>query len=80
MRRTFAAGGALLAVLGGAALTPPLASAALRAGPAVVQVSADPYRNAAADHATEVEPDTVAAGRGSAGRWRCWPPRPAAGW
>jgi hypothetical protein len=74
MRRTLVAGAALLAALGCAALTPPLASAAPRGGPAVVQVSADPYSNAAADHATEVEPDTVAVGRSvmsvfQVGRW-----------
>jgi hypothetical protein len=41
---------------------------------AAVQVSADPYTNAAAQHATEVEPDTVAAGHTvlsvfQVGRW-----------
>src|SRR5215469_13659341 len=74
MRRTLVAGAALLAAVGGAALTSPLASAAPRGGPAVVQVSADPYTNAAAQHATEVEPDTVAVGHTlmsvfQVGRW-----------
>ena len=74
MRRTLVAGAALLAAFGGAALTSPLASAAPRGGPAAVQVSADPYSNAAADHATDVEPDTVAVGHTvmsvfQVGRW-----------
>ena len=74
MRRTLIAGTALLVTFGGAALTSPLASAALRGGPGVVQVSADPYSNAAAHHATEVEPDTVAVGHSlmsvfQVGRW-----------
>jgi hypothetical protein len=73
MRRTFVMSGLLAVALTGATLTPSLASTR-SAGPAVVQVSADPYSNAAAQHATEVEPDTVAAGHTvmsvfQVGRW-----------
>ena len=75
MRRTFISGGALLAAaLTCAALTPPLAAAASRSDLSAVQVSADPYANKAADHATEVEPDTVTVGHSvmsifQVGRW-----------
>src|SRR5215469_2139574 len=73
MRRTFVTGWTLLAALSSAALITS-AAAAPGAGPAVVQVSADPYTNAAAQHATQVEPDTVAAGHTvmsvfQVGRW-----------
>src|SRR5215472_17479138 len=72
--RTFVTGWTVLAVLASAALTLFPAAAAPAAGPAVVQVSADPYSDAAAQHATEVEPDTVAAGHTvmsvfQVGRW-----------
>ena len=72
--RTFVTGWTVLAVLACTALTLSAAAAAPDAGPAVVQVSADPYTNAAAQHATEVEPDTVAAGHTvmsvfQVGRW-----------
>jgi hypothetical protein len=50
------------AALTAATITPALAAAAPGPDPAVVQVSADPYTNPAADHATEVEPDTVVIG------------------
>ena len=74
MRRTFGTGWALLAALACAALTSSVAAAAPGTGLAAVQVSADPYTNAAADHATEVEPDTVAVGHTvmsvfQVGRW-----------
>jgi len=74
MRRTFVTGWALLAALAGTALTLSAAAAAPGASSAAVQVSADPYTNAAADHATEVEPDTVAVGHTvmsvfQVGRW-----------
>ena len=67
-------GGLLAAALACATLSPSLAAATRDTGPAVVQVSADPYTNAAAQHATEVEPDTVAAGHTvmsvfQVGRW-----------
>jgi hypothetical protein len=63
MRRAFGTCGTVLAVaLAAVTITPALAAAAPGLDPAVVQVSADPYTNAAADHATEVEPDTVAVG------------------
>jgi hypothetical protein len=68
-------GGVSLAVtLGCTFLTPAVAGAAPHADLAAVQVSADPYRNAAAQHATEVEPDTVAIGHTvlsvfQVGRW-----------
>ena len=39
------------------------AAAGPAAGPRIAQVSADPFTNASAQHATEVEPDTVTAGR-----------------
>jgi len=39
------------------------AAARPTAGPAIVQVSADPFTNAASQHATEVEPDTTTVGR-----------------
>jgi hypothetical protein len=74
--RTFVTGWTVLAVLACTALSLSAAAAAAApdAGPAVVQVSADPYTNAAAQHATEVEPDTVAAGHAvmsvfQVGRW-----------
>src|SRR5215469_1176809 len=60
----------LLPVLG----TPAVAAVAPHPGMATAQVSADPYLNRAAEHATEVEPDTVAAGHTvlsvfQVGRW-----------
>jgi len=72
MRVAFVISGAILA---GAALTPPLAAAtATHPDLAVVQISADPYSNAKAQHATEVEPDTVTVGHTvmsvfQVGRW-----------
>src|SRR6266700_2379471 len=53
---------------------PSSAAAKPRPDLAAVQVSADPYLNAAAEHATEVEPDTVAVGHAvmsvfQVGRW-----------
>jgi len=65
--------GALLAGPVGPALIP-AASASPRPALAAVQVSADPYTNAAAQHATEVEPDTIAVGHAvmsvfQVGRW-----------
>jgi hypothetical protein len=62
MRRAFGTCGMVAAALTAAAMTPALAAAAPGPDPAVIQVSADPYTNPAADHATEVEPDTVAIG------------------
>jgi len=60
----------LLPVLG----LPAVAAVAPHPGMATAQVSADPYLNRAAQHATEVEPDTVAAGHTvlsvfQVGRW-----------
>jgi hypothetical protein len=74
MRRTFGTGWALLAALAGTALMSSVAAAAPGTGVAPVQVSADPYTNASADHATEVEPDTMAVGHTvmsvfQVGRW-----------
>lgn len=78
MRRILIPGGLLLAAaLAAASLAPASAGAASRAprpGLAAVQISADPYTNGAAQHATEVEPDTVAAGHSvmsvfQVGRW-----------
>ena len=75
MQHRFVIGGGLLAAaLACATLAPSLASATRAPGLAVVQVSADPYTNAAAKHATEVEPDTVATGHTlmsvfQVGRW-----------
>jgi hypothetical protein len=75
MRRTLVIGGGLLAAaLTGATLTPSRAAATRSPGLAVVQVSADPYTNPAVQHATEVEPDTVAVGHTvmsvfQVGRW-----------
>jgi hypothetical protein len=74
MRRTFGPGWALLAAVAGTALMSSVAAAAPGTSLAVVQVSADPYTNAAADHATEVEPDTMAVGHTvmsvfQVGRW-----------
>src|SRR6202008_3303096 len=74
-RRTLVIGGGLLAAaLTGATLTPSPAAATRSPGLAVVQVSADPYPNPAVQHATEVEPDTVAVGHAvmsvfQVGRW-----------
>jgi hypothetical protein len=69
-------GAAAAAALLGAALAPSLAAATTAAhhGLSAVQISADPYTNAAAEHATEVEPDTVAVGHTvmsvfQVGRW-----------
>ena len=74
MRRTFVTSVALLAGLACTSLMLSAADAAPRTSTAAVQVSADPYTNAAADHATEVEPDTVAVGHSvmsvfQVGRW-----------
>jgi hypothetical protein len=74
MQRTFVISGLLAAALTGATLAPSLASATRVSGPGVVQVSADPYTNKAVQHATEVEPDTVAVGHTvmsvfQVGRW-----------
>jgi hypothetical protein len=61
--------------LAAATVSPALAATAHRGSdPAVVQVSADPYTNPAAEHATQVEPDTVAVGQTvmsvfQVGRW-----------
>jgi hypothetical protein len=74
-RRTFIWAGSLLAaVMTGSVMTPSLAAAAPGPDLAAVQVSADPYANAAAIHATEVEPDTVTVGHSvmsvfQVGRW-----------
>jgi len=49
-----------------AAVTAAPSAASAAAGPhaaSVVKVSSDPYTNASAEHATEVEPDTAAAGK-----------------
>jgi hypothetical protein len=59
IRRGLVACGALLAVALAAAAA---ATAAWGVDLAAVQISADPYTNPAAQHATEVEPDTVAVG------------------
>jgi hypothetical protein len=74
MQRTFVISGLLAVALTGATLTPSLASATRVSGPGVVQVSADPYMNKSAQHATEVEADTAAAGHTvmstfQVGRW-----------
>ena len=75
MRRSFVTGGALLAAaLAATVLTPAAATAIPGLNLAPVQVSADPYSNAAAQHASEVEPDTVAVGHTvmsvfQVGRW-----------
>ena len=74
MRRTFGTGWALLAALACTALMSSVAAAAPGTDVAPVQVSADPYTNASADHATEVEPDTMAVGHTvmsvfQVGRW-----------
>src|SRR5215472_18007789 len=74
MRRTLSTSWALLAALPSTALTSSVAAAAPSAGPAAVQVSADPYSNTKVQHATEVEPDTVAVGHTvmsvfQVGRW-----------
>jgi BNR repeat-like domain len=64
-------GTAALAAISG---LPAMAAAGPRAGIAAVQVSADPYLNPAVQHATEVEPDTIAVGHTvmsvfQVGRW-----------
>ena len=76
MRSTFVTRGAVLAAaLAATSLIPPLAAAsAARPDLAVVQISADPYSNTKAEHATEVEPDTVTVGHTvmsvfQVGRW-----------
>jgi hypothetical protein len=73
MRLRFLTGGAVLAIaLGTSGLIP--AAASPRAGLAIAAISADPYSNPAAQHATEVEPDTVTVGHTvmsvfQVGRW-----------
>ena len=67
-------GGLLAAALAATVLTPAAVTAVAGLGLAAVQVSADSYSNAAAQHASEVEPDTVAAGHAvmsvfQVGRW-----------
>lgn len=75
MRRTLVSGGLLLATaLTGASLASVPAGAVPRLDLAAVQVSADPYTNAGAQHASEVEPDTVTVGHTvmsvfQVGRW-----------
>lgn len=75
MRRlVLTAGIAGTAALIAAAGLPAMAQASLSPATASVQISADPYLNHAAQHATEVEPDTIAVGHTvmsvfQVGRW-----------